>query len=273
MSTFTFKQKTVYYNYQKNQGETLVVLNGIMMSTQSWEPFMETWLKDFSVLRLDFLDQGQSDKMDQAYDQSLQVELLKALLDHLSLNKVHLMGISYGGSIALQFAASYQRYLSKLILFNAAAYTTPWLRDVGRGWNEVAQMHNAKAYYHITIPYIYSPHFYVKNQAWMKNREETLLQVFSNPVFLNAMCRLTRSAESHDVREALKEIETETLVVASDYDFLTPKSEQIYIVERMPNATLLTFDNTGHASMYEKPELFMTTIRGFLKSDVSAIKI
>lgn len=273
MSTFTFRGLNIYYDYQGDQQETLLILNGIMMSTESWTPFMSEWLKDFSVLRLDFIDQGQSDQLKEPYQQDIQVELLKALLDHLSLKKVYLVGISYGGSIALQFAVKYQTYLAKMILLNAAAWTTPWLRDVGRGWNAVANTRVAEAYYHITIPYIYSPHFYNNHQAWMEARKNKLLEIFSNARFLDAMIRLTNSAESHDVKANLKNIKTPTLVVSSDFDFLTPKDEQTYIVERMPNAVHCTFENTGHASMYEKPELFMTTIRGFFKTKSTQIEL
>ena len=273
MSVFKFQDKTIYYDYQGDKPKTLVVLNGIMMSTESWTPFMPTWLEDFSVLRLDFIDQGQSDTLKEDYQQTLQVELLKALLDHLALKEIYLIGISYGGSIALQFAAQHPKYLAKMILFNAAAWTTPWLRDVGRGWNAVAKTRVAEAYYNITIPYIYSPSFYIDNQKWMDARKAKLLEIFSNHEFLDAMIRLTKSAESHDVKAQLKTMHTPTLIVSSDLDFLTPKHEQTYIAQRMPNAKQCTFDNTGHASMYEKPELFMTTIKGFFNTEVRPIKL
>ncbi len=265
MSVFRYQDKSVFYLFDdKQHAKTLVILNGIMMSHKSWEVFLPAFLADMNVLRLDFLDQGLSDKMQSGYTQAIQVDLLKGLLDALSLEKVHLMGISYGGSVALQFAAKHQDRLESLLLFNVAAYTTPWLRDIGRGWNRVAATRDGEMYYHITIPYIYSPQFYQKRQDWMEQRKAKLVPLFSDPAFLDAMIRLTNSAETHDVRQALPTITTKTLIVASEQDYLTPLHEQKAIAETMPNADLVVFPSCGHASMYEKPRLFVTTVKGFV---------
>ena len=271
MAELTFQNKKVFYTLDGNQNNPpLVILNGIMMSHKSWEPFIPVLKNYFHIIRFDFLDQGLSEKMDEDYDQSLQVELLKALLDHLELSKIFLVGISYGGSIAMQFAAAYPAYLNRMALFNAAAHTNTWLRDVGRGWNEIAKTKNALAFYHATIPYIYAPTFYTNNMDWMDKRKDTLLQVFSNETFLNAMIRLTTSAEGHDVRDQLKDILVNTLVIAAEYDYLTPPYQQREIVSAMPKAEYLLLEDCGHASMYEKPRLFTSTIIGFfLESEKS----
>ncbi len=274
MSTLTFQGKKVFYTLDGDETKpTLLILNGIMMSHKSWDAFIPAFEQHFHVLRVDFLDQGLSDKMDESYDQSIQVDLLKAVLDALDKQSVNLVGISYGGSVALQFAVKYPEYLTRMVLFNAAANTNPWLRDIGRGWNEIAKTHNGLAYYHATIPYIYSPTFYTNQITWMDNRKEKLLPVFSNPTFLQAMIRLTNSAEGQDVRNDLKNIPIKTLVVAAEYDFLTPPYQQRDIVKAMPNATFLMFENCGHASMYEKPELFSTAIIGFFLDPVDTYTI
>jgi len=274
MSTFTFENKEVFYTIDGTAEKTLVILNGIMMSHKSWEAFLPAWKNHFKVLRVDFLDQGLSQKMpDEPYTQATQVRMLKALFDHLNMHSLYMVGISYGGSVALQFAAKHSDYLAKLALFNAAASTSPWLRDIGRGWNKVARTGNGEAYYHVTIPYIYSPQFYTKNEAWMNARKEKLLPVFEDQNFLDAMTRLTNSAEGHDVTESLKDIHTPTIVIAADHDYLTPLYEQEKLVDHMPNATLNVFYECGHASMYEKPELFTSSILGFFLDETTQYDI
>ncbi len=265
MSVFNFQNKDVFYQLDDaGKNQTLVILNGIMMSHKSWETFMPALLKHVNVLRVDFLDQGASSKMDEPYTQTIQVKLLKALFDYLKLSNMTVMGISYGASVALQYAVNHQNDLNGLLLFNVTAKTNPWLRDIGRGWNEVAKTKNGEAYYHITIPYIYSPHFYQTNIQWMDNRKKLLVPLFSDADFLDAMIRLTNSAESHDVSNALPTIETRTLIVASEHDYLTPVDEQQAIHEHMPNSDLIILPTCGHASMYEKPGVFIQTILGFI---------
>ena len=265
MSTFQFKNHDIYYMIDGdiNSGkEIIVLLNGIMMSTLSWEIFKESFSKDNVLIRYDMLDQGQSSKVDFHYTQDLQVELLKELLDHLRIQKSNIVGISYGASIALQFAAKYQQYINNLVVANVVAKTSPWLKAIGDGWNQVGRFQNGEAYYNITIPYIYSPQFYTKRLDWMENRKKILIPIFSNPDFLNAMERLTISAETHDVIDSLSNITVNTLIISSKEDYLTPVFEQQFLHQALPNSKLVILEECGHASMYEVPELFASLVLG-----------
>jgi len=270
MSIFKYEDKEIFYTVDgeiSSEKEIIIILNGIMMSTISWDIFVEPFTKNNTLIRFDMFDQGQTSKLNKDYTQEIQVKLLKSLLDFLEVKKVNIVGISYGASIALQFAAKYQDYINKLIVANVVAKTSPWLKAIGDGWNEVAKSRNGLAYYNISIPYIYSPQFYTTNLNWMEERKKMLIPIFSNEVFLDAMVRLTKSAETHDVVESLKLIKTKTLIISSKEDYLTPVFEQVYIDKMLPNSNLVIIPECGHASMYEKPELFTSLILGFINND------
>ncbi len=242
----------------------LCILNGIMMSTKSWAPFINTLKENFHVLRMDFFDQGQSTKLiDQTYTHQLQIEGLKALFDHLKFNKVNIVGISYGGNAALKFAVTFPEYVERLMLFNSTGYTTPWLKDIGDGWNEAGRTRNGELYYNIAIPVIYSEKYYEEKQDWMKARRKVLVPVFSNPGFLDQIERLTISAESYDVRDQLKNLDLPVLIVSAEEDTLTPVRDQEYLYKNIKNANWIKIPDVGHASMYENPILFTTLITGF----------
>lgn len=265
MSTFQYKEYNIHYIVDgdlKSGKEIIVLLNGIMMSTQSWEIFKESFTENNELIRFDMIDQGGSSKVDFQYRQDLQVDIMKALFDHLNVKSVNVVGISYGASIALQFAAKHQKYISKLVVANVVAKTSPWLKAIGDGWNQVGRTRNGEAYYNITIPYIYSPQFYTRRLKWMENRKKILLPIFSSPDFLNAMERLTISAETHDVVNALKDITVDTLIISSKEDYLTPVFEQEYLHHQLAHSELVIVEECGHASMYEKPELFATLVLG-----------
>lgn len=268
-----FQSYEVYVEiHNPQQNETLVMLNGIMMSTNSWKPFLKTLTKHFKVVLIDMLDQGQSSKLnDLKYDQSLQVEAIKEVVDQCELKNINLFGISYGGEVAMQFAIAYPSYIKKLLLFNTTSKTSDWLAEIGESWNRAA--YNAEAYYATTIPTIYSPKFYQEKKSWMANRKETLLQVFSNKEFTDAMIRLTNSAENHDVVNQLHKITMPTLVVGSECDTITPFAEQEELALLIPNASLMKILDTGHASMYEKPTMFITLILGFILNEQEEVVI
>jgi pimeloyl-ACP methyl ester carboxylesterase len=265
MPTFEYLNKTVFYEID-GQGKPIIILNGIMMSTKSWIPFLPTIKEEFQVIRLDFFDQGQSSKLiDETYTQDIQVELLKALLENLHISAVSIVGISYGGEVALSFAAMYPEKVERLIVFNSTAYTSSWLKDIGRGWIKAGKTRDGSHYYKTTIPVIYSPYYYETRIEWMKKREEVLIPIFSDPLFLDQMERLTLSAESYDIRPVIKNITMPVLIVSAELDYLTPIDNQEYLHKQLINSEWIKLPFAGHASMYEKPLLFTTLVVGFFK--------
>ncbi len=266
MAILDFKGRNIYYDVQ-GEGKPILILNGIMMSTKSWEPFVKTLSSNNQLIRLDFIDQGQSDRLDNsAYTQSIQVDIIESLLKTLKLIKVSLVGISYGGEVAILFAAKFPNKVDRMVLFNTTPYTSPWLAEIGKQWNAIGKTRDGSTYYKATIPVIYSPSYYEARLDWMKKREAYLLPIFSNPVFLDAMERLTNSAESFDARNELNQITAPTLIVAADEDYLTPIQNQKELKKAIPNAEMVILPGVGHASMYEKPILFVTLVLGFINA-------
>jgi pimeloyl-ACP methyl ester carboxylesterase len=100
----------------------------------------------------------------------------------------------------------------------------------------------------------------------MRKREAVLLPLFSNPVFLDAMERLTNSAEQYDARASLKDITAKTLIVGSDEDYLTPLNNQKLLHKEITNSEFVIIPGAGHASMYEKPLTFISLILGFVNA-------
>ena len=267
MSFIKYKEHNIKYIIDgdiKSDKETIIILNGIMMSSLSWEVFKKTFSKDNILVRFDMLDQGESSKVDFSYTQEIQVDILNHLIVELGLNNVNLFGISYGASIALQYCIKYPNIVKKLIIANGVAKTSPWLKAIGDGWNAVAKTRDGLAYYNITIPYIYSPVFYTENIEWMENRKKILVPIFSDPMFLDAMVRLTVSAETHNTVDNLNQITADTLIISSEQDYLTPVYEQQFLHSKIDNSKLVIIPNCGHASMYEVPELFTSLVLGFI---------
>lgn len=265
MSIFDYNGKSIFYELDGNKDNPkLLILNGIMMSTKSWAPFMNTLKENFYVLRMDFFDQGESHKLvGESYKQEIQLDLLKDLLDYLKFDSINIVGISYGGNAALGFACKYPKYVKRLMLFNSAAYTSPWLKDIGEGWIEAGKTRNGNLYYNVAIPTIYSAKYYESKLDWMKARQRLLTPLFSNADFLDAMERLTRSAESYDVREKLHELNLPVMIISAEADTLTPVKDQEYLFKNIKGAKWIKLPEVGHASMYEEPLIFTTLITGF----------
>ena len=265
MALFEFQGKTVYYEVH-GEGEPILLLNGIMMTTKSWTPLVKNFCSSNKLILLDFFDQGQSASMDCQYDQSLQIALVGALLDTLKLENINICAISYGVEVALGFAVLFPEKIRRLVLFNGAARTSPQVCDIGLSWNEAAKLDGGLAYYLTTIPIIYSGGFYEKEKAWMDKRKGALVSFFANAEVKERLVRLTNSTLNFNVTGKLSVLNMPVLVISSDKDYLVPIAEQETIVRLVKNAHHVVLSDCGHASMFEKPLLFCTLALGFINT-------
>lgn len=263
MAEFLFEGRKVHYEVHGESGQPLVILNGIMMSTMSWKNFIPDFSRNNICILVDFLDQGQSERMTESYDHSIQVRLLHALLTLLPYEKYAIMGISYGGEIAIQYALAHPQKVRRLILSNTCGRTSCWLKKIGDGWNEVAKTGSGYAYYLTTIPVIYSTRFFEEQAAWMEKREATLTEYFGREDVRQALIRLTDSSVGYDVVDRLHEITCPTLILSSSEDVLVPPTEQQLLHEKIQGSVYITLNGSGHASMYENPAAFAALTLGF----------
>lgn len=271
MPKILIQGKNIYYETY-GEGEPIVILNGIMMSTRSWSSFIDIFSDNNKLILVDFVDQGQSDKMESNYSQEFHVETLRELLDIFQIEKVHLVGISYGGEVAQRFALKYQDKLMSLILANTTSYTNYLLKDIGESWIHAAKSYNGSAFFKATMPYIYSAEFYEENIDWLMEREKSF-SVSLTPEWYEGFIRLVRSAEDLNITEKIQNIKVPTLIVGAEYDATTPLKYQEEIQRRIPDSKLIVIKGSGHATMYEKPYEFATTILGHIEVCNKAIKI
>ena len=271
MATFDFDGVPIYYE-SYGEGEPLLILNGIFMSCASWKGFIPAFSAHNRLLLLDLADQGLSGKLDHEYTQELQEQVVIAFLDHLGLEKASICGISYGGEVAIRVAAHHPERVHKLVLSNTTAKTSAWLRDIGHSWEYAMASHDGHCFFATCIPTVYSPGFYDSHEQWAHDREELFVRVFDDAVY-DAFARLTRSAETHDERANLSKITAETLVISSQWDFVTPLPNQLELVAAIPGAGHVIIQDSGHAAMYEKPTEFTSLVLGFVNSDTAGIRI
>lgn len=265
MAFFSHEGHQVYYEVHGEAEKTLIILNGIMMSAASWQPFIKLLKEHVRVVLVDFFDQGKSSKTHVPYDQTLQVGLVKALIDHVrcSSGEMVLLGISYGGEIAMKVAVEAPEAVDALILANTTDYTDPQLKAVGDAWINAAKTYDGRVFFKATIPPIYSGEFYERQLEWLSAREKMFSELFK-PEWYEAFIRLVISAENHDERHLLSRIKVPTLVIGADQDQITPLDCQKRIAAAISNARFMVIPECGHASMYEKPHEFFAMVLGFI---------
>ena len=98
-------------------GPAVVLLHGAFMDRGSWDRQVPALATRYRVVRYDIRPFGESSRPDKAY--SVPDDLLR-LLDHLKIDRAHLMGHSFGGGVAIDFALLHPDRVASLVLVGAA---------------------------------------------------------------------------------------------------------------------------------------------------------
>lgn len=254
----------INYHLDGKGEETVLILNGIMMSTASWTDFVSVYTKNnYRFLRMDFRDQGLSSKYPEEYDLNIHVDDLKGLFDHLNIKKAHIVGISYGAMVGILFELKYPEMVETLILSNTEAKVSRYLQAASDVWEEAAELNDGRKFFKLSMPFIYSDYFYNNNWEWLKEREETLAESLTEEWF-EALIRLSKSSKEFDIWDKLSKIKSPTLLIGGSRDQLTPVYEMEQMQHEIPEAKMIIIKDAGHASCYEKTDEFNTAVLGFI---------
>ncbi len=189
MAFFDYKGMKIHYQIE-GSGKPLLLLNGIMMTVQSWEPVMEPLKAHNQVIRLDLLDQGLSEKQTNNYTIDDQADLVYAFVKHLGIEPIDAVGISYGGYIGLNLATRYPDFFDRLVIFHSSARSDERERDmVFRQFARLADIGDPYAFYLGTVPLFYSATFYDNETEWMKKREKLLVDFFKSDEYRESVKR------------------------------------------------------------------------------------
>lgn len=103
------------------EGRPVICLHGAGAEAVTWYPSISAIAECFHVIAPDIVGYGESDKLDAPYDRAYFSAWLKTFLSALSIAKAHIIGLSQGGAIALQFALDHPEMVDKLVLVDAGA--------------------------------------------------------------------------------------------------------------------------------------------------------
>jgi pimeloyl-ACP methyl ester carboxylesterase len=103
------------YYQQIGEGQPLVIIHGLFGSSDNWRSMARYFSRFYQVVSLDLRNHGLSPHSDYQ-DFAAMAEDVYELCQRLELDKVHVLGHSLGGKVAMQFASSYPELVAKLVV-------------------------------------------------------------------------------------------------------------------------------------------------------------
>lgn len=266
---------TLYYEIGgAKTGTPLLVINGgpgidhtYMHSTLQPSSALDEVAQDRPVIFYDQRGVGRSPTLtaEQSCTVADQVADLEALRAYLGYQRINILGHSFGGYLAMAYAALYPEMIERLILCDSAA---PKFTDtIFLFENVFPETHERMEAIKITdeaskkaaFMYYFSMLFYSA-----KNRDTYLAEVTTINANIAVGDSLRNDMETLDFTPELPKFCFPTLVMTGRFDMNVAPSVAYKMHKAIPGSKFVVFEQSGHLPFYEEQESFVQTVKRFL---------
>jgi proline iminopeptidase len=269
----TLRNEKIYAKVM-GKGEPLIFLHGGPGGEHRFFlPHLQDLSQHFTLIFYDQRGCGQSEKaINEEYTMDGEVETLEALRQFFNIDKLNLIGESWGSMLALLYAAKYPNHVNKLFMTAAVGATKDgYFRfekellhrltkderirleelspKVDRGEVDVAEIFKM-----IDPYYVYSPESLTKKTKTQSNAR------------VNE--RIGKDiADNYDVSKEAKKLSNIPIMVAQgDHDILTSEILEQELINYIPHIEVREIKNCGHWSVIEQPEQLQAMIKDFFQN-------
>ena len=214
-------------------------------------------------MRYDVRGHGRSSVPATGYDWEHYLADLRALLDHLRVERAHLAGISMGGAIALQLALEEPRRVASLALLDSAlpgfAYSPQFEDDIER-LREAVRADGPRAAlerHWLTHPIFDGVHRHPEAFAALRR------MVLDYPA-ADYLHEAEYAPTERPAIERLHEVQAPALVVVGERDLPDFLIIADILAENLPHARKLVVPDAGHLPSLERPEEVNPALLSFL---------
>lgn len=114
--------KNIQINYyDSGKGHALIFLHGFLENATMWRDYLTYFSTKHRVISIDLLGHGDTGCIGYIHSMEDMADVVHAVITHLKLKRVTLIGHSMGGYVSLAFAELYPDYVKNIILINSTA--------------------------------------------------------------------------------------------------------------------------------------------------------
>jgi 3-oxoadipate enol-lactonase len=258
--------------YDRGTGPPLIVVQPLQGRWQWMRPALAELSKQVRVISYTLAgDLGSGERMEPSAGFEVFVRQLERVIDRTRLGRVALCGVSFGGAIAIRYAATRPEQVTRLIVASSP----------GPGW-----MPSESQASYVARPWLSMPSFTVGGLRRASGEITTSLPARSArlefslrylgtavrfPMMPHLMARRVRLLQQLDLAADCARITAPTLVITGEaaLDRVVPVSSTREYVTRIPGARHAIMEGTGHLGSLTQPVRFAQIVGEFVNASSS----
>jgi len=242
------------------EGETIVMIHDGILHRVTWDAQFEMFAKDYRVVRYDRRGYGDSSRAEAKYSD---IEDLEKVFEQLNIQKAIVMGMSYGGSLAIDFTLANPDKVMKIVLVGSIVSGYGYSEHMSNRGGHMTEADWASAealrrYFFEKDPYT----------VWPENKEakEKVNRIIEKyPLNLDMDKYKLLQGPKRPALSRLDEIKVPTLIVVGEYDIPDVHAHAGAIEAGISGAKRVLVNNAGHHVPTEQPEILNELILKFIR--------
>lgn len=241
-------------------GRPLVLIHGLGASLELWDPFTDR-LAGRQIITLDNPGAGLSSTPTRPFGIGSYAGVVEELLDHLTLTEVDLLGLSFGGLVAQEFARRHGDSVGRMILASTTC-----------GWGGIPGNPAAMAVLATPLRYYSRTHFRRVAPILYGGRIRDDLSLFEQqaeirhrlkPSLMGYLMQLA-AANTWTSLPWLHTLKMPVLAISGRDDPIFPPANTRRLASRIPGAKLAIVPGGGHLVLLDSADEVAPLINGFL---------
>jgi len=238
---------------------TVMLSHSLSANMAMWEAQMAALGRLYRVLRYDTRGHGASGVTPGSYSLTQLALDAVGLLDALTIERVHFVGLSMGGMIGQVLGLEHGRRLSSLCICDSTSRVPADMVGVWDDRIRLAENEGMDALVESTVERWFTAPFRKRHKAEV---DKVRRMIVETPVGGYVGC--VQAIKRLDLTDRLGAVKTPTLVIVGKDDPSTPPAASEEINRRIGGSKLVVLDDAAHLSNVEQAKAFNDALLGFL---------
>lgn len=254
----------IAYRATGSGGPPVVLLHGGLVDSRAWAYELDALADEFRVVAWDAPGCGQSSDPPPSFALGDYADVVAELIEALELGPSHLVGLSFGGGLALELYRRHEPLVASLVLVSAYAGWAGSLPPEETEERLQRAERNARRPPEEWVDEFLATLFSDSTPAAVvaKTRE---IMLDSTP---EGMLPMVRAFAEADLRDVLADVSVPTLLLYGEDDRRSPRPIAQALAAAIPTSRLVFVPGVGHDVNVEAPEVFEAYVRSFLRQEV-----